>query len=212
MSGLTQFGPALEAHIREDNKLSTLEMTNVVIPRNNGPAALLVYIRDAQEANRILRKGALVEGSWYPATAFVSNGNLSQCERCWRFGHRAKYCQSSERCRRRGSSARTMTTCKVKAGKCVNCGKGHYASSTSDSAGSNIVVATPHPPHTHHDVAAPSLGVTHALQRFELHGTPRTPSISSSTRSRSRIPTPDGRPVAYVRLRIAPNAGRSALA
>ena len=56
MSGLTQFSPGLEAHIREDNKLSTLEMTNVIAPRNNGPAALLVYIRDAQEANRILRE------------------------------------------------------------------------------------------------------------------------------------------------------------
>ena len=129
VSGLTQFGPGLEAHIREDNKLSTLEMTNVIAPRNNGPAALLIYIRDAQEANRVLREGALIEGSWYPATAFVSNGNVSQCERCWRFGHRAKYCQSSERCRRCGSSAHTMAACKVKAGKCVNCGKGHYANS-----------------------------------------------------------------------------------
>ena len=80
----------------------------------------------------------------------------------------------------------------------------------SDSVGSNIVVATPHRPRTDRNAETPSLGLTHALQRFGFNGTSRSPSISRPSASRSRLPTPDGRPIASVRLPPTPQRGSRA--
>ena len=92
-------------------------------------ASIIIYTNDAEEADACIEKGIFFYGQYYRPERYTPQLNLTQCYRCYGFGHKATQCRSkSGKCGHCADENHRSEACDNKSNpKCPGCGGTHNA-------------------------------------------------------------------------------------
>lgn len=124
------------AEVREDLQAQNRIKIHQVLLRRPRPGldttVAILQITDTNEANKLCDQGLLLDGQHFVCEPFTE-ALPTQCFKCWKFGHKAKFCPKQETtCGKCGTSAHTKEEpCPTDSGqarlRCPCCGGNHPA-------------------------------------------------------------------------------------
>jgi len=83
--------------------------------------SIVIFTHNPHEADDCIEKGIIVNGRYHKAERYNPQLNITQCYKCYAFGHTATHCKSLQQCGKCGDAEHKMTTCTKEAPKCRNC-------------------------------------------------------------------------------------------
>jgi len=88
--------------------------------------SVLIFTHSAKEADECLQRGMIIKGRFYYPEKYTPELNITQCYKCYKFGHLAKHCKSKQKCGNCGNEDHETANC-TKETKCLGCGQPHPA-------------------------------------------------------------------------------------
>ena len=88
-------------------------------------ASLILDLATAEEANRIVEKGLVVDYDVHTAAIYCRSWEIKQCFKCQGYGHIATLCKKRETCGHCAGEHPTKECPNPEKPKCTNCGKNH---------------------------------------------------------------------------------------
>ena len=79
-----------------------------------------------EEADECLKRGMCIKGRFYYPEKYAPELNITQCYKCYKFGHLAKHCKNKQKCGNCGHEDHDATKC-INDTKCAGCGDSHPA-------------------------------------------------------------------------------------
>lgn len=89
---------------------------------------LVIELQDVKQANQVIQNGIFIGAVWYSGEVYNRRCRLTQCFKCWRYGHLAAVCPHEERCGK-CSGGHNHQTCSSQRLECTGCGGEHEARS-----------------------------------------------------------------------------------
>ena len=124
---------SMRAQIQEQNR-NTMELDPYWVGYLHRPREgesripLVVEVKGVNQANQLIRKGICIGAVWYSCEVYNRRCRLTQCFKCWRYGHMATVCPHEERCGQCGGGHNHLACASVKL-TCAGCGGEHEARS-----------------------------------------------------------------------------------
>jgi hypothetical protein len=93
------------------------------LQKTAGP--LLICVAEPAQANRLIDQGLILDYQIHNVEVFSGDCNITQCFRCYEYGHTAKHCRNTEICGRCACATHKTNECEKQNGtkRCVNCTK-----------------------------------------------------------------------------------------
>ena len=121
--------------LSEDSTEPRIHVAHVAPLRRRGKkpggynTSIIIYTNDAEEADACIEKGIFFCGQYYRPERYTPQLNLTQCYRCYGFGHKATQCRSKTgKCGHCADEGHRSETCDNKSNpKCPSCGGAHKA-------------------------------------------------------------------------------------
>ena len=88
--------------------------------------SVIIFTYSMEEADKCLKQGMSIRGEFYYPEKYTPELNVTQCFKCFKFGHLAKYCKSKQKCGNCGTEEHDAANCTNKA-KCMGCEGQHPA-------------------------------------------------------------------------------------
>jgi hypothetical protein len=79
-----------------------------------------------EEADECIRRGIFIKGKYYKPEKYTPQFNITQCFKCYKFGHLAKHCKNEQKCGNCGEKEHETAKCN-NITKCIGCGDSHPA-------------------------------------------------------------------------------------
>lgn len=89
--------------------------------------SIVVFTENAQAADRCIHNGIYIDYLLYRAERYAPQLNITQCYKCWDYGHLAVHCKRKEKCRKCGDEKHTTADCSATEPKCLHCEDKHEA-------------------------------------------------------------------------------------
>lgn len=124
---------SMRAQIREQNQ-NAMEVDPYWVGYLHKPREgesripLIIEVKGVHQANRLIRDGICIGAVWYRCEVYNRRCRLTQCFKCWRYGHLATVCPHEERCGKCGKGHNHLSCASVRA-ECAGCGGEHEARS-----------------------------------------------------------------------------------
>jgi hypothetical protein len=130
----TEDGKKIKNDIEVENTSRNLHVEQVTPLRRsqkhlNKVAAhhsVVIFTHSMEEADECLKRGISIKGNFYYPEKYTPELNVTQCFKCYKFGHLAKHCKSKQRCGNCGKEDHGTASCANDA-KCTGCGGPHPA-------------------------------------------------------------------------------------
>jgi len=124
----------LRDEIEEENTSRNLAVAQVIPLRCtqkhlNKIAAhhsVVIFTHSVEEADECLKHGMFIKGSFYRPEKYTPELNITQCYKCYKFGHLAKHCKNKQKCGNCGKEDYDTANC-TNDTKCAGCGDSHPA-------------------------------------------------------------------------------------
>jgi hypothetical protein len=124
----------LRDEIEEENTSRGLAVAQVVPLRRtqkhlNKVAAhhsVIIFTHSVVEADECLRRGMFIKGSFYRPEKYTPELNITQCYKCYKFGHLARHCKNKQKCGNCGGEDHDPASCNNDT-KCAGCEGSHPA-------------------------------------------------------------------------------------
>jgi hypothetical protein len=124
----------LRDEIEEENLSRNLQVEQVTLLRRSqkhlqkaaAHHSIVIFTHSMQEADRCLKRGMFIKGKFYVPEKYTPELNITQCFKCFKFGHLAKHCRNNQKCGNCGNEDHDTTNCN-NATKCSGCGDPHPA-------------------------------------------------------------------------------------
>jgi hypothetical protein len=124
----------LRDEIEEENTSRNLQVVQVSPLRRtqkhlNKVAAhhsVVIFTHSASEADECIKRGMSIKGRFYYPEKYTPELNITQCYKCYKFGHLAKHCKSKQKCGNCGNEDHDAANC-TNDTKCAGCGESHPA-------------------------------------------------------------------------------------
>jgi hypothetical protein len=124
----------LRDEIEEENTSRNLQVAQVIPLRRtqkhlNKIAAhhsVVIFTHSMKEADECLKRGMSIKGRFYYPEKYTPEFNITQCYKCYKFGHLAKHCKSKQKCGNCGNEDHDIANC-TNDTKCAGCGDSHRA-------------------------------------------------------------------------------------
>ena len=118
--------------IEEENSTSdkTLQIAQIIPLRRTqkhlnkitAHHSIVCFTHNIEEADRCLQGGMSIKGRYYYPEKYTPDLNVTQCYKCYLFGHLAKHCKEKQKCCKCGSVEHEAANC-TNPTKCIGCGK-----------------------------------------------------------------------------------------
>ena len=124
---------SMRAQIQEQNR-NTMEIDPYWVgflhrPRDGeSRIPLVIEVKGVKQANQLIRNGICIGAVWYSCEVYNRRCRLTQCFKCWRYGHLATVCPHEERCGQCGGGHNHLA-CRSARLACIGCGGEHEARS-----------------------------------------------------------------------------------
>jgi len=119
--------------LEDENTRSNLRVAQIVPlrrrPKRNQTSihhSIVIFTYSAKEADECINLGVIINGEQYSAQRYTPQLNITQCYKCYAFGHRATQCRGPGRCGKCGSTEHETTECTEEV-RCCNCQGAHPA-------------------------------------------------------------------------------------
>ena len=124
----------LKDEIEEENTSRNLQVAQVIPLRRsqkhlNKIAAhhsIVIFTHSIEEADECLKCGMSIKGRFYYPEKYTPELNITQCYKCYKFGHLAKHCKNKPKCGNCGNEDHDAANCSNNT-KCAGCGDSHPA-------------------------------------------------------------------------------------
>lgn len=118
--------------LQEENERWDLNIVQILpLRRRPNEAAkhhsIVIFTDSPQEADDCIEKGIIVNGRFHKAEWYNPQLNITQCYKCYAFGHTATHCKDLQRCGKCGDTKHETTACTKETPECHNC-QGPYPS------------------------------------------------------------------------------------
>ena len=58
--------------------------------------SVVIFIHSMEEADKCLKHGMFIKGRYYSPEKYTPELNITQCYKCYKFGHLAKHCKNKQ--------------------------------------------------------------------------------------------------------------------
>jgi hypothetical protein len=125
---------ATMAEIEEANRSHGIPVTDIT-PLRRKPnfinaaqyQSIIVFTSDAEAADRCIKANELfIASGRYRAERYTPHLQITQCFKCYGYGHRAQQCRHEQKCGKCGGTHET-NSCTNNEIKCINCRENHQA-------------------------------------------------------------------------------------
>ena len=131
---ITEDEVILRDEIEEENTSRKLQVAQVIPLRRtrkhlNKTAAhhsVVIFTNSVEEADECLKRGMSIKGRFYYPEKYTPEHNITQCYKCYKFGHLAKHCKNKQKCGNCGNEDHNTASC-TNDTKCAGCGDSHPA-------------------------------------------------------------------------------------
>jgi hypothetical protein len=69
--------------------------------------SIVIFTHSVEEANTCITQGMSIKGSYYYPEMYTPELNITQCYKCYKYGHIAKHCKSKQKCANCGTKTTT---------------------------------------------------------------------------------------------------------
>ena len=105
--------------LEEENESRGLHVTKLTLLRHSqkylqkaaAHHSVVVFTHSLEEANKCLRQGIIIKGKYYLPEKYTPQYNITQCYKCYHYGHMAKHCKSKQKCGKCGSEDHEANNC-----------------------------------------------------------------------------------------------------
>ena len=56
--------------------------------------SIVIFTHSVEQADECLRHGMFIKGRYYSPEKYIPKFNITQCYKCYKFGHLAKHCKN----------------------------------------------------------------------------------------------------------------------
>ena len=88
--------------------------------------SVVIFTHSMEAADECLKRGMFIKGRHYSPEKYTPELNITQCYKCYKFGHLAKHCKNKQKCGNCGNEDHNTADCTNNT-KCVGCGDPHPA-------------------------------------------------------------------------------------
>ena len=88
--------------------------------------SIIVFTDSLEAANTCMKRGMSIKGRFYYPEKYAPELNITQCYKCYKFGHLAKHCKNKQKCGNCGNEDHDTANC-TNDTKCAGCGDPHPA-------------------------------------------------------------------------------------
>jgi len=93
----------LRDEIEEENTSRNLQVEQVIPLRRTqkhlnkitAHHSVIIFTHSMEEADECLRRGMFIKGRYYSPEKYTPELNITQCYKCYKFGHLAKHCKTN---------------------------------------------------------------------------------------------------------------------
>ena len=89
--------------------------------------SIVVLAEDPHEADKCIKLGFFTESQHHKAEKYVPQLHITQCYKCYEYGHRATHCKQKEKCGKCGAEDHKMDACQSTVHTCCRCKGSHQA-------------------------------------------------------------------------------------
>jgi len=132
----TEENDTSEHEIEEENasrnlhveKITPLRRSQKHLNRIAAHHSIVIFTNSAEEADECIRQGMFIKRRFYSPEKYTPQHNITQCFKCYKFGHLAKQCKSEQKCGNCGDKKHTHEAeeCHNDT-KCIGCSEPHPA-------------------------------------------------------------------------------------
>jgi hypothetical protein len=94
--------------------------------RGRQSRSIILYLNDRQQAKKSTEKGIFIDYAPYVVERFCPQSQITQCYKCYAYGHQAASCKHHERCGKCGGNHGTKE-CETTKPHCIHCAGNHEA-------------------------------------------------------------------------------------
>ena len=124
----------LRDEIEEENTSRNLQVVQVIplrctqkhLSKIAAHHSVIIFTHSVKEADDCLKRGMFIKGKFYSPEKYTPELNITQCYKCYRFGHLAKHCKNEQKCGNCGEKEHETSHCNNNT-KCAGCGNLHPA-------------------------------------------------------------------------------------
>jgi len=115
-----------EENISRNLQVTPLRRTQKYLDKIAAHHSVVIFTHSAEEADECLKRGMSIKGRFYYSEKYTPEFNITQCYKCYKFGHLAKHCKNRQKCGNCGNEDHDTTNCTNNT-KCTGCGDSHPA-------------------------------------------------------------------------------------
>jgi hypothetical protein len=121
--------------LEEENKRTNLHIVEILPLRRRAKRdeaalhhSIIIFTECPHEADDCINQGIIVKGRHYDAERYTPQLNITQCFRCYGYGHRATQCTTKHlRCGKCGDTEHDTKSCNKETPECFHCHGSHPA-------------------------------------------------------------------------------------
>ena len=112
--------------LQEENQRCDLHIVQI-IPLRRRPNetakhhSIVIFTNNPHEADNCIEKGIIVNGRFHKAERYTPQLNITQCYKCYGFGHTATHCKGQQHCGKCADIEHKTEACTKEAPECRNC-------------------------------------------------------------------------------------------
>jgi cyclophilin family peptidyl-prolyl cis-trans isomerase len=107
-------------------QITRLRRTEKYLDKAAAHHSLIFFTNSMEEADECIRRGIFIKGKYYKPEKYTPQFNITQCFKCYKFGHLAKHCKNEQKCGNCGEKEHETANCN-NITKCIGCGDSHPA-------------------------------------------------------------------------------------
>jgi hypothetical protein len=108
------------------DQINPLRRTQKYLNKIAAHHSVVIFTNSIEEADECLRRGIIIKGRHYNPEKYTPELNITQCFKCYKFGHIAKHCKNEQKCGNCGEKGHETSDCDNNT-KCAGCGEPHPA-------------------------------------------------------------------------------------
>jgi hypothetical protein len=124
----------IRGEIEKENTNRDLQVVQVIplrrtrkhLDKAKAHHSIVIFTHSVEEANACITQGMSIKGSYYYPEMYTPELNVTQCYKCFNFGHLAKHCKSKQKCGNCGDEDHDTSSC-TNDTNCIGCGGAHKA-------------------------------------------------------------------------------------
>ena len=108
------------------NKIAPLRRKPQTDGKPSKNHSIVVFTEDLDAANTCIRMGFYINHQRYLAEKYAPQFHLTQCYKCFDYGHRASHCKRKQKCGKCGENHPNIDSCQSTEARCTSCNGNHH--------------------------------------------------------------------------------------